>query len=135
MQVEAVVLGAQGALGDGAVVGVEHDAEGLALVGRTRGWAADDGCGKQSGEERVLFSEGLIVEEDRRPTTGLGKYLAGPDKSRVVVESCAEAFAVADAARARLLHRLALKHLPSDTGDIEAQGVAVGAMIRVGQGT
>ena len=28
MQVEAVVLGAQGALGDGAVVGVEHNAEG-----------------------------------------------------------------------------------------------------------
>jgi transposase len=40
------------------------------------------------------------LEEDRRPTTGIGKYLAGKEKSRVLVESCAEAFVVADAARA-----------------------------------
>jgi hypothetical protein len=33
-----------------------------------------------------------------------------------------------------LLHGLALEHTPSDTGDVEAQGVVVGAMIHVGQG-
>jgi transposase len=44
-------------------------------------------------------SEGEILEEERRPTTGLAKYLAGKEKCRVVVESCAEAFAIADAAR------------------------------------
>jgi hypothetical protein len=36
VQVEAMVLGAQFAFGNGAVVGVEHDANGFAFVGRLR---------------------------------------------------------------------------------------------------
>ena len=55
--------------------------------------------GSRESQICVRNSEGLILEEERRPTTGLGKYLAGKEKCRVVVESCAEAFAVADAAR------------------------------------
>jgi transposase len=54
--------------------------------------------GSRESQICVRNSDGLIVEEDRRPTTGLGKYLAGKEKSVVVVESCAEAFSVADAA-------------------------------------
>jgi len=38
--------------------------------------------------------------EEKRATCSLGKYLAGVEKSRVLLESCAEAFVVADAARA-----------------------------------
>jgi transposase len=40
------------------------------------------------------------LEQERRPTSGLAKYLAGREKSRVLLESCAEAFVVADAAQA-----------------------------------
>jgi transposase len=56
--------------------------------------------GSRESQICVRNSEGLILEEKRRATTGLGKYLAGKEKSRVVVESCAEAFAVADLAKA-----------------------------------
>ncbi len=56
--------------------------------------------GSRESQICVRNSEGVILEEDRRATTGLGKYLAGKEKSRVVVESCAEAFAVADVAKA-----------------------------------
>jgi transposase len=47
----------------------------------------------------VRSSEGQIVEEDRRATRSLGRYLAGRPRSRVVMETCAEAFAVAEQAR------------------------------------
>ena len=40
------------------------------------------------------------MDQERRPTSGLAKYLAGREKSRVLLESCAEAFVVADAAKA-----------------------------------
>jgi transposase len=45
-------------------------------------------------------SDGKIVAEDRWPTRSLGKYLQKLPRSRVVMETCAEAFGVADAARA-----------------------------------
>jgi len=45
-------------------------------------------------------SDGTIVEERRVATGSLRKLLAGRPASRVVVETCAEAFAVADAALA-----------------------------------
>lgn len=43
-------------------------------------------------------SDAKILEERRVLTSRLGSYLKGRPKSRVVVETCAEAFAVADAA-------------------------------------
>lgn len=55
--------------------------------------------GSRESQICLRNSEGKILDEERRPTTGLGKYLAGIEKCRVVVESCAEAFAVADVAR------------------------------------
>lgn len=48
----------------------------------------------------VRRADGTIAMEDRWPTRSLGKYLARLEKSRVVVETCAEAFGVADAALA-----------------------------------
>jgi transposase len=48
----------------------------------------------------VRNSDGQIVDERRWPTAALGRYLATRPKSRVVVETCSEAFAVADAALA-----------------------------------
>jgi transposase len=47
----------------------------------------------------IRASDGSIVEEDRRATASLGKYLAKRPPARVVLESCAEAFAIAEAAR------------------------------------
>jgi transposase len=47
----------------------------------------------------VRSSDGAIVEEERRGTRSLGKYLARRAKSRVVMETCSEAFAVAEEAR------------------------------------
>jgi transposase len=47
----------------------------------------------------VMSAEGEVVLEERRPTRGLGTFLAKRPAGRVVVESCAEAFHVADAAR------------------------------------
>jgi transposase len=46
----------------------------------------------------VRQGDGTIVEEKRWPTRSLGKYLKGLARSRVVMETCAEAFGVADAA-------------------------------------
>ena len=48
----------------------------------------------------VRASDGTIVEEKRVPTRDLPKYLGGRPRSRVVVETCAESFCVADAALA-----------------------------------
>jgi transposase len=48
----------------------------------------------------VRSSTGEIVEERRLPTRGLGGYLGTRPRSRVVLETCSEAFAVADAALA-----------------------------------
>jgi transposase len=46
----------------------------------------------------VRGSDGHIVEERRYSTATVSRYLASRPKSRVVVETCSEAFAVADAA-------------------------------------
>jgi transposase len=57
--------------------------------------------GSRESQICVRNSAGTIVDEERRPTTGLGKYIAAQEaKSRVVLEACAEAFAVADVALA-----------------------------------
>ena len=48
----------------------------------------------------VRNSEGQIIDERRWPTATLGRYFATRPKSRVVVETCSEAFAVVDAALA-----------------------------------
>jgi transposase len=48
----------------------------------------------------VRTPDGQIVEERRSSTLGLRKYLIGLEPARVVLETCAEAFTVADWARA-----------------------------------
>jgi transposase len=47
----------------------------------------------------VMSADGKILNEERRPTRGLGAFLAKKTAGRVVLETCAEAFSVADAAR------------------------------------
>jgi transposase len=47
----------------------------------------------------IRSSDGSIVHESFQDTLALGEFLGGRPKSRVVVETCAESFAVADAAR------------------------------------
>ena len=56
--------------------------------------------GSRESQICVRTSEGKVVEEERVSTRSLGKYLARRSRSRVVVEACAEAFSVADAALA-----------------------------------
>jgi len=56
--------------------------------------------GSKESQICVRASDGRLLEEGRRPTLGLGKYLSGRPASRVVLETCAEAFSVAEAARA-----------------------------------
>lgn len=56
--------------------------------------------GGRASQICVRNSEGHIVDERRWPTAVLGRYLATRPKSRVIVETCSEAFAVADAALA-----------------------------------
>jgi transposase len=48
----------------------------------------------------VRAADGEIVDERRVPTSGLRKYLEERAQSVVIVETCAEAFRVADDARA-----------------------------------
>ena len=63
--------------------------------------------GSRKSQICVRSSEGEIVEEKRWETWDLKRYLAGRPKSRVIVETCAEAFGVA-----ALVHRRrdAIKH-------------------------
>jgi hypothetical protein len=56
-------LGAQAALGDGAVVGGEHDADGLALGGGTRGRSPGGGSRKQPRQEWVLLAYRLVAHD------------------------------------------------------------------------
>ena len=56
--------------------------------------------GSRESQVCVRAADGQILEERRVGTRSLGKYLAGRGKSRVVLEACAEAFAVADASLA-----------------------------------
>jgi transposase len=55
--------------------------------------------GAKKSQICVRSADGQILEEKRWPTRDLKGYLAGRPTSRVVVETCAEAFCVADAAR------------------------------------
>ena len=55
--------------------------------------------GRQS-QVCVRSEDGRVVEERRIPTEALEAYLRRREKSRVVVETCAESFRVADQARA-----------------------------------
>ena len=48
----------------------------------------------------VRAADGAVVDERRCPTKGLKKYLDARPKSRVIVETCSEAFGVADVALA-----------------------------------
>ena len=59
--------------------------------------------GAKKSQICVRDADGRIVEERRWPTGDLESYLASRPTSRVVVETCAEAFSVADGAR-RLGH-------------------------------
>ncbi len=55
--------------------------------------------GSRKSQICVRSSDGKILEEKRCDTLELKQYLTSRPKSRVVVETCAEAFGVADAAR------------------------------------
>ena len=55
--------------------------------------------GSRESQVCIRTAEGEIIEERRVGTRSLGAFLAKRPKSRVVLEACAEAFAVADAAR------------------------------------
>jgi transposase len=55
--------------------------------------------GSRKSQICVRNSEGEILEEKRWETLELKRYLEGRPKSRVIVETCAEAFGVAEAAR------------------------------------
>jgi transposase len=46
-------------------------------------------------------SDGKVIEERRCATSALPRYLAKRDKCRVILETCAEAFAIADVARSQ----------------------------------
>lgn len=54
--------------------------------------------GSRKSQICVRSADGQIVEEKRWDTAQLKEYLATRPKSRVIVETCAEAFGVADAA-------------------------------------
>jgi transposase len=56
--------------------------------------------GSRESQVCVRTATGEILEERRVGTRSLGAYLAKKPRSRVVLETCAEAFAVADAAKA-----------------------------------
>jgi transposase len=56
--------------------------------------------GGRNSQVCIRNAAGQVVEEKRCPTSGLRAYLARRPRSRVVVETCAEAFSVADAALA-----------------------------------
>jgi transposase len=56
--------------------------------------------GGRESQVCVRTADGKIVEERRCKTTELGGYLKARPKSRVVMETCAESFAVAAAAQA-----------------------------------
>jgi transposase len=55
--------------------------------------------GGRKSQVCIRASDGSIVHESREETLELGDFLRGRPKSRVIVETCAEAFTVADTAR------------------------------------
>ena len=69
----------------------------------------------------VRSSEGQIVEERRCRTATLPTYLATRPRSRVVVETCSEAFGIADVA---LRHRARGPCGAGDAGAVLGRGGA-----------
>ena len=57
--------------------------------------------GGRESQVCVRHGDGSIAEERRVPTPALPRYLAGRRPARVILETCAESFRVADAARAQ----------------------------------
>jgi len=55
--------------------------------------------GSRESQICVRAADGTVLREARWPTRSLGKYLSKLPASRVVMETCAEAFQVADAAQ------------------------------------
>src|SRR5437667_4619493 len=55
--------------------------------------------GGRKSQVCIRAGDGSIVHESRQDTVELREFLSRGPKSRVVVETCAEAFAIADAAR------------------------------------
>jgi transposase len=56
--------------------------------------------GGRKSQVCIRASDGSIVHESRQDTLELGQFLRGRPTSRVVIETSAEAFSIADAARA-----------------------------------
>ena len=56
--------------------------------------------GSKESQVCVRAADGQILEERRVGTRSLGEYLAGRARSRVILETCSEAFPVADASLA-----------------------------------
>jgi len=56
--------------------------------------------GSRESQVCIRTADGEIREERRVGTRSLGKFLAGCPRSRVILEACAEAFAIADASLA-----------------------------------
>jgi len=54
--------------------------------------------GGRKSQVCIRASDGSIVHESRQETLELGEFLRTRPKSRVVIETCAEAFSIADAA-------------------------------------
>jgi hypothetical protein len=63
LQVESVGAGAEVAVGHGAVVRVEHDADGHALGGWACRRSASGGGDQQFGEQRVLLAQSLFRDD------------------------------------------------------------------------
>jgi hypothetical protein len=56
--------------------------------------------GSKESQICIRSADGTILEETRVATRSLGRYLSRRPRSRVVMESCAEAFSAAEAAHA-----------------------------------
>ena len=56
--------------------------------------------GSRKSQVCVRAADGTILDERKLATAELGTYLGGRPPSRVIVETCAESFRVADLARA-----------------------------------
>lgn len=54
--------------------------------------------GSRNSQFCIRAPDGLILQEGKLPTSGLEKFLSRQPISRVVLETCAEAFSIADAA-------------------------------------
>jgi len=88
--------------------------------------------GSRESQVCIRSADGVVLQEVRCKTADLGKLLGTRPESRVVMESCAEAFRVADIARALghtpcvvpavLVHRLGVgdRRLKTDVRDARA---------------